>query len=75
MNPNLNEIVLSRGAHASREKGVCAMELVAWLAGEKHSDGRDDGYEEAERRARRAEKLVSTKDIIDLGKFYGFEDE
>jgi len=29
---------LSPGAHASREEGMCAMEMVAWLAGEPHSD-------------------------------------
>lgn len=29
---------LRRGRHASREGALCTMELVAWLAGEKHSD-------------------------------------
>ncbi|MBL9077990.1 MAG: hypothetical protein JNL08_10830 [Planctomycetes bacterium] len=29
---------LQRGAHASRDDGMCAMEMVAWLAGEPHSD-------------------------------------
>jgi hypothetical protein len=29
---------LRRGAHPSREDGMCAMEMVAWLAGEPHSD-------------------------------------
>lgn len=29
---------LRRGAHPSREQGWCAMELVAYLAGEPHSD-------------------------------------
>jgi hypothetical protein len=29
---------LSRGAHRSRDEGMCAMEMVAWLAGEPHSD-------------------------------------
>lgn len=29
---------LRRGAHPSRELGMCAMEMVAWLAGEPHSD-------------------------------------
>jgi hypothetical protein len=29
---------LRRGAHPSRDDGLCAMELVAWLAGEPHSD-------------------------------------
>lgn len=34
----LDGIELQKGAHASREKGVCAMELAAWIAGEPHSD-------------------------------------
>jgi len=34
----LESIVLKYGGHASREEGVCAMEAVAWLAGEPHSD-------------------------------------
>lgn len=29
---------LSSGAHATSEQGVCAMEFVAWAAGEPHSD-------------------------------------
>lgn len=29
---------IRRGGHATREDGVCAMEAVAWLAGEPHSD-------------------------------------
>ncbi|MBL8732144.1 MAG: hypothetical protein JNN13_07220 [Planctomycetes bacterium] len=29
---------LRRGAHATRADGMCAMEMVAWLAGEPHSD-------------------------------------
>jgi hypothetical protein len=29
---------LRRGAHRSRSEGMCAMEMVAWLAGEPHSD-------------------------------------
>lgn len=29
---------LRRGAHPSRADGMCAMEMVAWLAGEAHSD-------------------------------------
>jgi hypothetical protein len=36
--PNLEKIELKTGSHAKREDGVCAMELVAWMAGEKHSD-------------------------------------
>jgi hypothetical protein len=34
----LDGIVLRAGGHESRESGVCAMEAVAWLAGEPHSD-------------------------------------
>lgn len=29
---------LQRGSHPSRDDGMCAMEMVAWLAGEEHSD-------------------------------------
>lgn len=29
---------LRRGAHTTRTDGMCAMEMVAWLAGEPHSD-------------------------------------
>ncbi|MGE3173482.1 MAG: hypothetical protein AB7O97_12730 [Planctomycetota bacterium] len=29
---------LRRGAHERRDDGMCAMEMVAWLAGEEHSD-------------------------------------
>ncbi len=29
---------LKRGAHQGRRDGMCAMEMVAWLAGEEHSD-------------------------------------
>ncbi len=29
---------LRRGSHPSRDDGMCAMEMVAWLAGEAHSD-------------------------------------
>lgn len=36
--PDLEEIVLQYGSHESREDGCCAMELVAWMAGEEHSD-------------------------------------
>jgi len=35
---DLSAITLSSGSHSSRDKGVCAMEAVAWLAGEPHSD-------------------------------------
>lgn len=31
-------LILKRGSHAIREQGMCAMEAVAWLAGEPHSD-------------------------------------
>ncbi len=35
----LAEIIrLERGRHRSPQEGVCTMELVAWMAGEKHSD-------------------------------------
>ena len=34
----LQTITLGKGSHGSFEKGVCALEAVAWLAGEKHSD-------------------------------------
>ena len=34
----LIEIILKQGGHSSREQAVCAMEAVAWLAGEPHSD-------------------------------------
>lgn len=29
---------LRRGAHPTRDHGMCTMEMVAWLAGEEHSD-------------------------------------
>jgi hypothetical protein len=32
--PDLAAVRLDRGAHGRREDGVCAMELVAWIAGE-----------------------------------------
>ena len=34
----LNQIPLRYGSHVTRAAGVCAMEAVAWLAGEPHSD-------------------------------------
>ena len=34
----LETITLKKGNHATREVGVCAMEAVAWLAGESHTD-------------------------------------
>ena len=35
---NLHKIELSHGTHTSRTDGVCAMEAIAWLAGEPHTD-------------------------------------
>lgn len=32
------ESVISNGKHESREQGMCAAEMVAYLAGEMHSD-------------------------------------
>ena len=32
------DYTLKSGSHASREKGMCAMEWVAYIAGEEHSD-------------------------------------
>ena len=32
------ELVLMPGAHVDVSRGLCAMEAVAWLAGEEHSD-------------------------------------
>lgn len=32
------DVPLQRGAHPSRADGMCAMEMVAWLKGEAHSD-------------------------------------
>lgn len=29
---------IEKGSHKKREHGMCAMEAVAWIAGEKHSD-------------------------------------
>jgi hypothetical protein len=34
----LADLVLLKGRHDAREKGVCVMEAVAWLAGEQHTD-------------------------------------
>jgi hypothetical protein len=38
MLPSFDQVSLSRGAHPRREDGLCAMELVAWMAGEPHTD-------------------------------------
>ena len=34
----LDQIELAVGSHRGRTNGLCAMEIVAWLAGEPHSD-------------------------------------
>ena len=34
----LEKVKLAHGAHADRSNGLCAMELVAWMADEPHSD-------------------------------------
>lgn len=36
--PDLGAVTLERGAHRDRSEGVCAAELVAWIAGETHTD-------------------------------------
>jgi hypothetical protein len=33
-----SDLILKQGSHTAREYGMCAMEAVAWLAGEPHSD-------------------------------------
>jgi hypothetical protein len=38
MHPTIPDLPLRAGAHPNRDDGVCAMEMVAWLAGEAHSD-------------------------------------
>ena len=35
--PDLEHITLENSYHETREEGVCIMELVAWMAGEKHT--------------------------------------
>lgn len=35
----LERFPIRAGAHPTRGDGLCAMEMVAWLAGEEHSDG------------------------------------
>ena len=37
----IDQYPLQRGSHPSRDDGMCAMEMVAWLAGEAHSDEPD----------------------------------
>lgn len=34
---DLSKVTLEKGSHATRDEGMCAMEAVAWLAGEPHS--------------------------------------
>jgi len=36
--PLLDTIHLAHGSHSSFDDGACAMEVVAWIAGEPHSD-------------------------------------
>jgi hypothetical protein len=38
MLPAFERVPLSTGAHRTRQDGMCAMEMVAWLADEPHSD-------------------------------------
>ncbi len=35
---DLQTISFSAGQHATREEGMCIMEVCAWIAGETHSD-------------------------------------
>src|SRR5690606_28922278 len=35
---NIDKIILSKGAHSNRNDGMCAMEAVAYVAGEPHTD-------------------------------------
>ncbi len=39
--PLIPQFPIRPGSHPSRDDGMCAMEMVAWLAGERHSDGPD----------------------------------
>lgn len=34
----LDRLLLKSGSHSDRSNGLCAMEVVAWMAGEPHSD-------------------------------------
>lgn len=34
----LKQFPIRRGSHPTRDDGLCAMEMVAWLAGEEHTD-------------------------------------
>ena len=38
---SFDELSLDHGKHRTRTEGMCAMEAVAWFAGEKHSDHPD----------------------------------
>jgi len=39
MHPSvLDQFPIRRGSHPTRDDGLCAMEMVAWLAGEVHTD-------------------------------------
>jgi hypothetical protein len=39
MHPSvLRQFPIRRGSHPTRDDGLCAMEMVAWLAGEAHTD-------------------------------------
>jgi len=38
---DLDTLTLAKGNHHDRSNGLCAMEAVAWLAGEKHNDQPD----------------------------------
>jgi len=33
-----DDLILRKGAHATREDGVCVLEAAAWMAGEEHGD-------------------------------------
>lgn len=37
----LADRTIANGGHPDRSDGLCAMELVAWMAGEPHSDSPD----------------------------------
>jgi hypothetical protein len=38
MDKDITNITIKTGAHATREQGMCALEVVAYIAGETHSD-------------------------------------
>jgi hypothetical protein len=37
----LESVTLKQGGHTTRRGGMCAMEAIAWLADEEHSDAPD----------------------------------